>query len=300
MSRLISKIYTTSRAFHSFVFIFSLFLCPQLALADKGYSISGHYFITNPQKPGRYKEVAQWSVDDANEWVGFTNRLRNLPRIDLGEDIIDPMSLGNPEVIYFKQLNPDQITGNDIYLSKTGILQFAKMPVDSFFMKDSAFRFFLENELTTHPGYGELDEKNRIDVTEPGIVVVYRGSSLLENPMWVVKSDDEKMFKKYLSFIGNLKSMGYGETARSESRNDAYDGVQTFLLYLNYGGAPFQMMSVSVDGGVRATIVKLKNYNYEDPKGYFKTFRAKAREIVQHDMILKSTPDAQKNIDKNF
>lgn len=245
------------------------------AIAADDYNVTGHYYLPNLKTPGKYKDVIQWKVTNIDEWNRFVNKLQKLPK---GEEVDNPLSLGQTSMVHFTQINPDKISGNEIYLSKAGIQQYARMPTDEYHYKNEAMRKFLEAELKKRPGYG-ADSQKKLNLSAPGIVVTYRGSSILENPNWRIT--DQKEFELYKSYIDKLVPLPEGQTLRMELKKTVYDDVGTFLLYLNYPGAKFQILAVTPESGVRGTTVNLRRFFFKDSENYYPVFKKQAEDIIR-------------------
>lgn len=277
MSRWQINMHTINIKRAAFIGLLLLCLSFQHARAEDDYVITGHFLLPIKTKPGKYGEAVQWQITNIPDWTSFVNGLSNLPKTGEGDDITSPMSENVPNIIHFKQSNPDKISGNDIYLTQKGIQQFARIPSDQYYFKNTEFRKFLDAELKNRPGYGSTTQQ-KARIYDPGIVVVFRGSSMLQNPMWVVKDAEE--MKKYLDFIHNLQPLPDGQGLRSEVGKTIYDDVGTFLMYLNYPGASSHILSVTQEGGIRGTTVKLRAYAYQDTKGFYELFKKQAENVI--------------------
>ncbi len=270
----------------------SIFFNGLPAFAQDDYDITGHYYLANPQKPGKYYDAVQWKITNTNEWTGFVNKLQKLPE---GSPIDNPLHLKQPDMIHLVQTNPDKISGNNIYLSKAGIQQFAKMPFDTYHYQNFEIRKFLEAELKKTSAYDNKSEG--VKISDPEIVVVYRGSTVLQNPMWRVT--DPKTLAMYKKYISSLVPLPDSKKLRLEMKKTAYDNVGTFIIYLNYPGAPYQILCVTAEGGNRGTIVNLKRFFFKDTNDYYSIFKQQAENIIRRDEA-KRNGTSLNNTNDNF
>lgn len=242
------------------------------------YDITGHLFERQPPPKSDYKDTIQWRVTNPNEWLQFMQKVSKLPQTLL----IDPMKAGEEDVIFFHQSNPDQLTGNNLYLSKSRIVQVSSTPFDQYHAPSPLLYTFLERERERRTQYG--DAKSIVsDIKQPGIVVIYKGSSNLDNPGWVVTKKEE--IEPYINLINKLQRLSKGEVMRSEINNVAYDDLESYIVYLNYNRHYADFLTVAKNGGVRATNVKLEKKAYEDKFGYYKVFKNRALNIVKSKEI---------------
>ena len=238
--------------------------------------ITGHYYVANDKTFEKYTDKIQWEITNISEWSKFLTNLKTMPK-DLEKN--NPMGLKQPELIHFKVSNTDLKTGHDIFISKAGIQQFSKMPVDTYFNYDASFREFLDTELTLNPGYDQV--VGEININQPGIVVVYRGSKNLKNPYWVINPSDTKVIERYKHFIKNLKKIPVVSQEQLSLRNESLDEENTFIVYLNYNEAPFDFLIMSSDSTSRSTKVSSEYFYYKDTYGYFTIFKRQAEDNIK-------------------
>jgi hypothetical protein len=262
------------------------------AFANDDYEVTGHYYLPDTKNVGKYTDAIQWKVTNISDWTFFVNKLQDLP---IGSEIKNPLVTLQGGIVHFTQINPDHISGNDIYLSKFGIQQYARMPIDVYHYKNVEMRKFLEMEMDKNPGYGEGEDKE-IDLSANGIIVIYRGSNMLSNPNWRVIDPEE--FKKYLGFINGLKPLPDGQKLRTELAKTSYDDLGTFIVYLNYSGAPFQFMSVTPVGGVRGTKVNIRKFFFKDEKNYYSVFKSQAETIMRAKKEREGNSDLKRAQDR--
>lgn len=256
----------------------------------KDMEITGHYYVANNDSYTKYTDKIQWKVTNIPEWSKFLVNLKKMPK-DLEKD--NPMSLKQPEVIHFNVVNSDKKTGHDIFISQAGIQQFSKMPLDSYFDEASEFREFLETELSFNPGYDKVT--GEIDINQPGIVVIFRGSSDLKNPYWIVNPSDKKVIERYKYFVKNLKKTSNDSNILSEDllaiRNDVIDAENNFIIYFNLDDTPFDFLVVASNGEARGTKVASKYYYFQDTAGYFSIFKRQAEDNLKAASRTKDEPE---------
>lgn len=288
----IAKKTMPSLAFAALIFTFSMFFNGINAFAKDGYDITGHYYLPNPEKPGRLISKVDWKITNVSEWMSFVKKLQDLSKSDTIDDTTPTMK--QSPIIHISQVNPDRISGNDIYLTEEGIRQFARMPTDVYQYKDTSLRKFLEKEMDANSGYAQ--EEGTIDLNAIGIIVIYRGSEILNNPNWHVT--DVRDFKRYAAFIDKLKPLPKGETLRMELKKTTYDDLGAFIMYLNYPGAPYQILSVNPSGGVRGTKVDNLKFFYEDERNYYDVFKKQAEDILKAQVERTTKSDLKRAQEK--
>ena len=286
MSCIFFNPFTFKRCFKLFFLGLVLFSFNCDLAAAKNMEITGHYYVANDAQFTKYTDKIQWKVTSIPEWSKFLVSLKTMPK-DLEKN--NPMGLKQPEVIHFNVVNSDQKTGHDLFISKAGIQQFSKMPVDTYFDGATEFREFLETELSFNPGYDKVE--GEIDINQPGIVVVFRGSDTLKNPYWTVLPSDKKVIERYKYFFKNLQKSLYTTPDFLSLRDEILDTVNTFVIYLNYKDAPFSFIIVGPDGTTRGTKIASQYFYYKDMAGYFSMFKRQAEDNLKAASRPKEEPE---------
>lgn len=277
----------TSKKLTSFVFLaLSVFLFNNENAIASDMKITGHYYVADDPSFRKYTDKVQWEVTNTFEFTKFLDNLKTLPS-DLEKN--NPMGLKQPELIHFKVENSDLKSGHDIFISKAGIQQFSKMPMDSYFDYNLAFKDFLESERTLNPGYDKIN--GELDINQSGIVVVYRGSKDLKNPYWVIKPSEKPVLERYKYFLKNLKRTINLSQDNMDSINEGIDTESTFILYLNYEDAPFDFIIMGTDGRLRGTKVSSQYSYFKDMIGYFSMFKRQAEDSLKASQKGESEPE---------
>lgn len=279
MSCIFFNPFTSKKAFALvFCALATLFFNNEAAIADD-MKISGHFYVAKDAKNEEYTDEIQWEVTSTGEWSKFLEDLKTLPK-DLEKDLEknNPMGLKQPEVIHFKIENSDLKTGSDVFISQAGIQQFSKTPTDVYFRISGYFRDFLDTELSLNSSYDKATED--IDINQPGIVIVYRGSKNLKNPSWVINPKDKIVLETYDRIIRNLREATIWSSEQMETMRKAVEGEDTFILYLNYKDAPFDILVMGNDTTSRGTKVKSEYNYYQDSVGYFSRFKRQAEDSL--------------------
>lgn len=285
MSRIYLKPFTFKRSI-SFVFLgLSCFIFNNKAHSENPPQITGHYYVAKDATNMKYNDLIEWEVTSYPEWSKFLDNLNTMPQ---DEEKNNPMGLRQPEIIYFSVKNQDQRSGHDIFISQAGIQQFSKMPLDAYYEQDISFQKFLDTERSINPGYDSMTEN--VDVNTPGIVVIFRGSSHLKNPYWVIKLSDISLLQRYKDFIQTLKPISTKWLTFFAPATD-FDNDGSFILYLNYPNAPQQMLVVSPNGNIRGTKIEQKYSYYKDVYGYFLMFKRQAEDNLRAFAIQKNKPE---------
>ncbi len=248
-------------------------------MADDGATIIGHYYIAKDDTKTTYKEKTKWLVSNPAEWSKFLVNLKSLPKDTVKNN---PMRLHQSEIIHFNVTNPDQKSGHDVFISNSGIQHFGRIPVDRYYEPHPDFSKFLENELTANLS-STYATQNKTDINQSGIVVVYRVSSKLGNPSWVIKPSDKERFeiyKKFLNSFVNASTNNDTNTESADKQDDSmkfadtqYDSTGTFVLYLNYPDAQNKFIVVGKNMAIRGTKIRQESAYYLDTDGYFSIFK---------------------------
>lgn len=290
MSRIYCKAFTCNWLFSIIFFLFFVIIFNNSAIAAENTRIIGHYYVAKDQSFTKYEDKVQWEVTSIPEWTKFLSNLKTMPT-DLEKN--NPMGLRQPEVIHFNVLNDDRKSGHDIFISKAGIQQFSKMPIDTYYDRMADFKEFLESELSLNPGYDAASATINID--EPGIVVIYRGSNQLSNPHWTVKLSEKPVMERYKSYINRLAAPRVIAKSILVTKDDSiYDDDGSFILYLNYSGAPQQYLIVSPQNGIRGTHIEQRYFYYKDALGYFSMFKRQAEDNLNATRRIIDSPDTRR------
>lgn len=276
MSCIFFNPFTSKKAFALvFCALVTLFSNIESAIADD-MEITGHFYVAKDVENKEYTDVIQWKITNTGEWSKFLENLKTLPK-DIEKE--NPMSLRQPEVIHFNIENSDKRTGSNIFISQAGIQQFSKTPTDVYFRISGHFRDFLETELKLNSSYDKMKED--IDINQPGIVIIYRGSKDLINPSWVIKPKDKIVLETYDRIIRNLREATIFSHEQLVTMSKPMEGEDTFILYLNYKDAPFDMLVMGVDTTSRGTKVVSEYNYYQDTAGYFSIFKRQAEDSLE-------------------
>jgi|GEM_PF-3100926 len=284
-----------------FLCLYACFISPNFSYADAEPKITAKYYVAKDEKNTNYYEKIQWGITSIPEWTKFIDSLVVLPKDD---EKNNPMGLMQPEIIHFNVMNSDLLSGDDIFISKAGIQHFARVQKNKHFPLSPDFREFLELELDANPTYDKIVKE--VDINEPGIVVVFRGSSQLKNPSWVIKESNTTVFKKYVSFIDALLSIPDDINGNLIINDALFDEKGTYIIYLNYSGAPFDVLSVSRFSQVRGTKIDNQYFYYKDEIGYFSMFKRQANDNMisiqknrPEDEAAKKRQEILKQMEKN-
>ena len=138
-------------------------------------SVYGNYLTLAPEDGAEYKLEAQWPVEQKYQWRKFLENLELLPKI---EKLRNPVVEKDPEVIIFVQNNPDQISGEDIYLSAdSNILRISRLAVDTLYLdKNKNFYKFLKMQADKNDA---AYSKSENDKTKEKFVFIQLENSLL-------------------------------------------------------------------------------------------------------------------------
>ena len=266
----------------AFIALSSLFFNALPSFAGDGYKITSHYYLPIPEKKGEYYNAIQWDINNSNEWINFVNNLQTLPRED---KVTNPFQINLPDIIHVEQINPDKISGSDVYMSKAGIHLVTKMPFDLFYFTNPKLIDFLESQLKEKSSYTETEDQE-ININSAGIVVTYRGSNTLGNPTWHISSDED--LADYKRYIDELVPIERKTKLRIEEGKEIYDELGSFVLYLNYPDAPSKILSISRQGDVRATKVETLKYLFKDTQGFYDIYKKRAGDIVKGNEARRS------------
>lgn len=289
MSRKYLKPFTFKRVI-SFVFLgLSLSIFNNNAHSEEVEKITGHYYVAKDNTYTKYNDVIQWEVTSTGQWSKFMDNLKTLPK-DIEKN--NPMGLRQPEVIHFNVANVDQKSGHDIFISKAGIQQFSRMPLDVYYEAAPKLKEFLENELKINPGYDTTT--GNVDINTPGIVVIYRGSTQLKNPCWIIKLSDKKVLQQYQAFINSLSAGPYVSSTGWSNDDHLYEDDGTFQMYLNYPDAPQQIMVLGTNDTVRGTKIEQKYFYYKDEPGFFSMFKRQAEDNLRASKMTEEAPEEKR------
>ncbi len=262
------------------VLFFSMFFNILPSFAEENFEVTAHYYRLTSQTPIKYNDAIQWKITNPAQWNGFMDKLKTLPPAqDIG---VSPLEMGFPDLIHFTQVNTDNITGTDVYLSKAGIQKVSRRPFDTYYNSNIEFRKFLDSEFKKQNV--DIVGSGKIKTSDDGIVIVYRESSVLNNPTWQISSStDLDTYKKY---IDELVLIHDKETLARKKDQQTYDVAGSFVLYLNYAGAPFKFLSVTPYGELRGTTINIVADFYEDTQNYYSLFKAQAESsIIENENI---------------
>ncbi len=292
MSRIYFKPFTFKR-YISLVFLgLGCVIFNNNAYSGEISKITGHYYFAKDSSNTKYSDLIQWEVTNTTEWSKFMDSLKTMPK-DVEKN--NPMGLRQPEVIHFNVINLDQKSGHDIFISKAGIQQFSKMPLDFYYSPSKTLREFLETELKMNPGYDATTDT--IDINTPGIVVIYHGSSQLKNPFWIIKLSEKTVMQRYKTFINSLERGAFNPNDNWVVDDRLYEDAGTFQLYLNYPDAPQQIMVVGTDNSVRGTKIEQKYYFYKDEFGFFSMFKRQAEDNLRASKMDQDEPEERRKRD---
>jgi hypothetical protein len=256
------------------------------------YKITGHYYVFNNAPASEpYKELIKWDINDLSGWSNFIKQLQGFPKLD---NETGKNTESDEEIIQLSQVSPDQISGTDVYLSRSGIRQIDNLPTDIYYDSDNkALLKFIEGELKKHP-WADSDINSNINILSRGIVVVYRGSDSLKNPTWLIKDPAELQTYKYQLADSLVAEADPRKFNRSEIGSTAFDDIGTYILYLNYENAPTQIVTIAKEGAIRGTTIEPKKYFFKDDAEMFKVFKKQALQT------LKSGEEAKKTLKKDL
>lgn len=260
------------------------------AHSDDGARIIGHYYVAKDQTRASYDDKIQWEVTSLDEWSKFMSNLKTMPK-DAEKD--NPLKLKQGEIIHFNVANSDQKSGHDIYISKAGIQQFSNMPFDVFYSRAAPFKEFLETELSMNSSY-DTTTKPDVDINAPGIVVIYKGSSQLKNPYWVITPSEDKVIQRYKTYISSLTPMTAGGEKTTEFDNTPFEAEGVFQIYLNYPDAAQQILVVAPNDMARGTKIEKQYFSYKDEAGFFSMFKRQAEDNLRASRLIEEAPDERR------
>jgi len=243
-------------------------------VVSTGITITGNYLVLN-QDTQNYELDTQWPVDQKYQWQRVLHSFESLPVEPI---LYNPIIEKDPEVIIFVQNNPDQISGEDVYMSGHGtILRVQRKAVDRIFYDEKHNFFdFLNDQLLYNKSVARKTDSSDIMINTPGLVIIYRGSTTLENPSWVVSDPEE--IEKYTLFLSTFIDVRAPKNKFTyvESDQTNFDGLNTFMIYTNYEGASSKLLCINEYGYMRSTRIDLFAKSYVDKMRFFKTFLAQA------------------------
>ncbi|HRK97446.1 MAG: hypothetical protein KDJ26_05800 [Alphaproteobacteria bacterium] len=263
-------------------------------------SVYGNYLTLAPEDGAEYKLEAQWPVEQKYQWRKFLENLELLPKI---EKLRNPVVEKDPEVIIFVQNNPDQISGEDIYLSAdSNILRISRLAVDTLYLdKNKNFYKFLKMQADKNDAAYSKSENDKtkeeeaenIPLNKLGLVVIFRGGATLTSPIWHISDPQtiDDYLKMYETVKNNSDPQDMGPLPRSKQGDKnrdlrSFDTLNTFMIYTNYPGAKSRLISVNEYGYVRSTRIQLNAVEYTDNKNFFRTFLFQAKDAKQ--MLIES------------
>lgn len=223
----------------------------------------------------QYELVVQWPINSMSQWSSVLSGIRSSPRT---KDLYNPVLEKDPSVIIFTQNNPDQISGEDVFISDQGhILQIRRMPRDLYFNGGNGLYNFLVEEIERNKA-GYSGTMSKTPVHDEGIVVIYRGNTTLFNPTWKVQN--AAVIETYTKYISDI--IEYSRRLRAhkydDPGNNIFDSLDSFMLYSNYPDAPGKLLVVSRNGKVRITNIELNAKSYMDKNHYFEKFKTQAED----------------------
>lgn len=286
MSCKYSKPFTPKNVISTILFVLTCLVFNNIANAEEKMKITGHYYVAKDKSFDKYEDKIQWEVTSIPEWSKFLVNLRTMPKDD---EKNNPMGLKQPDVIHFNVINYDGLSGHDIFISKAGIQKFSRMPVDKYYNAYPEFKEFLETELSINSSYDTA--KSNADITQPGIVVIYRGSQQLTNPFWVIKPSEKTVLDRYRTYLNALIPSIVANNSSVLRNDDVLDEDGSFILYLNYPGAPQKILVVGTDASLRGTIIQNQYYFYKDEMGYYSMFKRQAEDNLRAARYIADSPE---------
>ncbi|HNQ92668.1 MAG TPA: hypothetical protein PKI93_07030 [Alphaproteobacteria bacterium] len=266
----------------------------EVKIGQDDTSVTGTLLTLDPST-SQYKIRAQWPITRMTQWIKVLNSFKTTPE----QEFYNPVLAKDPSVVTFVQTNPDQISGETVYLSEHGtILRVKKTPVDTNLEKAAEFYKFLNKEIDNNNAEYSTEHK-ALNLNNNGIVVVYRGSSTLGNPTWEV-TDQEKV-NLYLSYISKLKAIPVKRSqAQTMSKmDDDFTGLNVFLVYTNYPGAYGKMLIITKDGRARWTKILQTVHTYPDTEHFYEAFREQAYEVIRNNEEAEKRK-LQSELENNF
>lgn len=242
-------------------------------------TVFGNYMVLNDRQSGEYSLVSKWQIPRSDQWLSVLKTFEELEQTD---DFYNPFNEKDPDFILFVQSNPDQVSGEDVYFSKHGtILRVSRQAVDHLFVKGEELYSFLTEQMK-YKNFSYSANNEDIDINKPGIVVVYRNSMSLNNPHWYVTNPEEiKVYKNLFSGL-LLKNLNFsGSLSSTREGRYGFDAMHTFMIYTNYDGAGYKLLTVNEAGYVRGTSIKLNARGYADTPDYYNTFLRQAQEALK-------------------
>lgn len=248
--------------------------------------IFGNLLHFNPKKGegGDYDLEVKWPLENNPQWYGLLDRMNSMEKL---ESIKNPVTQKDENVILLIENNTDNISGSDIYISDKGyILRVVRKPVDFYHSTPKRLYGFLDSEMRVLGSDYAVDTK-KISTSQDGIVVVFKGNSMLSNPTWVI--DDKESLAIYKKFIQDIVKPPPGVSSdpgsiTEEERN--FDVMESFILYLNYPDAPAKMAILKKSGLIRFTKIKLEATCVKDEAKFYQIFERQA--IDARDMAADS------------
>lgn len=270
-------------------------ILPQHFSVDTEIQVQGAYLTVNKQNPETYSLQVKWPVQYLPQWA---NVLEFFGKTKPADTIYNPFDEHDPDILVFTQKNPDQISGEDVYISqKRKIIRITRKAHDSYFTGGKDFLAFLTGEMDKRQK--EYMTPTEISITRPGLVVVYRSTvSAFNNPYWYVTDPDD--ISLYLAFMNNLKRLpDYMFEVDVDNRipsAQAFDSLETFMIYTNYPGAPYQLISLNKFGYSRATSITLDVRGYDDTNNFFKSFMVQANDAIRQEHQNQEIRERRKRV----
>lgn len=243
-------------------------------------NITAIHMVADPASPSGYKEHYRWTSPVSDPWTIFYNAIPSFPQATKDAD---PFLNKTDEFFLLTVNNRNMLQGEDIYLSRNGIMQISRETKDTYFVDENSFARFLGKEQLAKAGYDNLSLP--ADRDTPGIVVLYNISEQITNPTWLVS--DKTEIERYNAFLSMLTPVYKGQE-KYEEVDPRYNRLGNYILHLNYPNAPAAVATIS-GNRVRLSTEYLASSYYGDPKGYFAYYK------VQLERLLKEEEDIRLN-----
>lgn len=273
-------------ALKSFLLLTALLVLTALpARADENTVIfrpvNAVYMVRDAANPTGYVEKVRWTITSSQEWAKFYNYLPDLPKDDFGGS--DPLSGRTDDMIVFSHTDDNGLTGFDIYVNGFGIMAIKRGAVHAYYPDANRLWTFLRDEQKERASYEKFSPE-AVSKSTRGIVVTYNISESIPNPIWVVNTMDE--LKIYNSFFKGLRPIT-GFALRDLEASRDFDSLGTFVMNLNYGGAPAKVATVSNKSIIRLSNGFVRTDFYQDTKDFYKYFKNQARDNIKSQERFK-------------
>lgn len=262
-----------------FFICFTIFLpsivISSLSLASNNMTITGRFYAQEPENSGNYIEKIKWNITSQNTWITLLDDIKKSTPIT---NNIPALRSGEPDIVHISQLNSDNISGNEIFISEKGIHLFEYTTLDSYFLGTSVLKDHLQSELKTR---ATLESRiNPPPLNSLGIVIQYNESNNLGVPTWVVTAKEAEEFKYLTSILMQLRNSPPSHVD-TFNINIQFDELGSFTLRPNYPDSPFKYVTVAPNGNIRTTIIKKKYSFHPDARGYYFAFKRQAQDNIR-------------------